>query len=78
MELVTRELRRAKYFVDPIDERLGEDLEALLREQRDGLKCNDESLRRIADRLGLQSVELIIKEIQVILRRKSCSFCTAS
>jgi hypothetical protein len=33
------------------------------------VKCNDESLRRVADRLGLQSVELIIKEIQVMLDR---------
>jgi hypothetical protein len=53
VELVTRELRRSKYVTDPSEERLGEDIEALLRDQREGSRLGKEALERVAERLDL-------------------------
>lgn len=65
VELVTRELRRAKYVADPTEERLGEDIEALLREQREGSRSGTKGLERVAEKLELRSKETIAQEIQV-------------
>ena len=62
---MTRELRRSKYVTDPSEERLGEDIEALLRDQREGSRLGKEALERVAERLDLLSKETITEEIKV-------------
>jgi hypothetical protein len=44
VELVTCELRRSKYMTDPSEEHLGEDIAALLRNQREGSRLGKEAL----------------------------------
>ncbi|KAG0596928.1 hypothetical protein M758_UG296500 [Ceratodon purpureus] len=66
VELVTRELRRSKYFADPTEERLGQDVEALLGERREESKAGKEALERVAERLDLQSKETIMEEIKAL------------
>ncbi|KAG0574089.1 hypothetical protein KC19_VG233000 [Ceratodon purpureus] len=70
VELVTRELRRSKYLADPTEERLGQDVEALLRDQREEYKAGKEALERVAERLDLQSKDTIMEEIKALEKER--------
>lgn len=62
---MTRELRRSRYFAEPAEERVGENIETLLREQREGSRPRRETLERVAEKLHLRSKENIAQELQV-------------
>ena len=69
MEVATRELRRSKYLVDSTEERLGEDIEALLKDEKEGSRPGKEAMERVADSLDLRSKAAIAEEIKVGLTR---------
>ncbi|KAG6552763.1 hypothetical protein Mapa_005711 [Marchantia paleacea] len=63
VERLTHELRRTRYLVDASDERISQQIEALLRDQREGKKASFEMLCKLADWLEIGSKEFMLKEI---------------
>lgn len=70
VDLVTRELRRSRYFAEPAEERVGENIETLLREQREGSRPRRETLERVAEKLHLRSKENIAQELQALTKER--------
>ncbi|KAL2630496.1 hypothetical protein R1flu_015182 [Riccia fluitans] len=66
VERLTLELRRTRYLVDASDERISQEIESLLRDQREGRKPSFEMLCKLADWLEIGSKEFMLKELSAL------------
>ncbi|KAL3688412.1 hypothetical protein R1sor_014721 [Riccia sorocarpa] len=70
VERLTLELRRTRYLVDASDERICQEIESLLRDQREGRRPSFEMLCKVANWLEIGSKELMLKELSALEQEK--------
>ncbi|KAJ7298899.1 hypothetical protein O6H91_07G123800 [Diphasiastrum complanatum] len=69
-ERCLQELKRARYMVDISDERFSEEIEALMRDQREGQRTSLERLQRLFDKVDIRSNDALFREVDALEKEK--------
>ncbi|KAJ7296244.1 hypothetical protein O6H91_10G051100 [Diphasiastrum complanatum] len=65
-----QELKRAAYLIDISDERFSEEIETLMREQREGQSTSLERLQKLFDKVDIRSNDTLSRELAALEKEK--------